>query len=190
MGKRSDLPRRDKDKYYTPIEAVKPLIPHLPEYANFCEPCCGDGRLIRHIEGLTSGGIACLYASDIAPDDSSVQVNPETFIPLITQDALTLEEASLQHCGLICTNPPYTWGVLQRLLDRLPSLKPTWLLLPADLMHNKRMAPYMKVCKKVVSVGRVKWIEGTKASSTDNFAWYLFDNNHTGPTVFVGRDIE
>jgi hypothetical protein len=88
---------------------------------------------------------------------------------------------------LICTNPPYTWDILKKLLDYLPKLKPTWMLLPADMMHNKRMAPYMKVCRRVVSVGRVRWVEGTKSSSTDNFAWYLFNPEEPGPTIFIGR---
>lgn len=45
----------------------------------------------------------------------------------------------------------------------------------------------MKMCVKVVSVGRVKWIEDSKMTGKDNCAWYLFDENHVGPTQFYGR---
>ena len=53
MGKRSDFERVERDFYPTPIEAVRPLVPHLPKTGLFAEPCAGDGRLIRHIEQLT-----------------------------------------------------------------------------------------------------------------------------------------
>ena len=49
MGKRSDFERVPRDYYPTPFEAVRPLVPHLPDKGLFGEPCAGDGRLIRHI---------------------------------------------------------------------------------------------------------------------------------------------
>jgi hypothetical protein len=62
------------------------------------------------------------------------------------------------------TNPPYTWKILDPLITHLSNMAPTWLLLPADMMHNIRMAPHMAYCEKVVSVGRVKWF--------GNHIWY------------------
>ncbi len=64
---------------------------------------------------------------------------------------------------------------------------PTWLLFDADWMHTKQSAPYMIYCKKVVSVGRVKWIEGSKSVGKDNCCWYLFDVGQEYPTEFYGR---
>ena len=57
-------------------------------------------------------------------------------------------------------------------------------------MHTKQSAMYMTYCTKVVSVGRVKWIEGSKSVGKDNCAWYLFDSKHEGKinaTEFYGR---
>ena len=55
MGKRSDFDRVPRDYYPTPIEAVEPLLAHLPYAFDYVEPCAGDGRLIRHITNLTQG---------------------------------------------------------------------------------------------------------------------------------------
>lgn len=180
------LDRRDKDKYYTPIKAVEPLIPHLPEYASFAEPCCGNGSLIKHIESLTNGGVVCDYAGDVSPDQDCVSVSGIS-LHTWTRDALTLTYADVFGCDMIITNSPFVWSTLQPMLDLFPTLKPTWLLLPFGYACNKRMAPYMKICRKVVPIGRVKWIEDSKQSSTDDFAWYLFDNDFIGTTKLYAR---
>ena len=52
MGKRSDFERKPRDFYPTPIEAVEPLVEHLPKTFDFAEPCAGDGTLVNHIENL------------------------------------------------------------------------------------------------------------------------------------------
>jgi len=56
-------------------------------------------------------------------------------------------------------------------------------------MHTKQSALYMTYCTKVVSVGRVKWIEGSKGVGKDNCAWYLFDAYNKTQTQFYGRNI-
>ena len=47
----------------------------------------------------------------------------------------------------------------------------------------------MTYCSKVVSIGRVKWIEGSKGVGKDNCCWYLFDafKEDMKPTEFYGR---
>jgi hypothetical protein len=62
MGKRSDFARKKRDFYPTPVSAVEPLIPHLPERFSYIEPCSGDGALIRALssfEGVAHGGKFC-----------------------------------------------------------------------------------------------------------------------------------
>ena len=51
MGKRSTFERREGDFYPTPRSAVLPLIPWLRGVCTFAEPCCGDGALVRHLDG-------------------------------------------------------------------------------------------------------------------------------------------
>jgi len=53
-------------------------------------------------------------------------------------------------------------------------------------MHTKQSIEYIKYCHKIVSIGRVKWIEGSKSTGKDNCAWYLFDKEES-QTLFFGR---
>ena len=41
--------------------------------------------------------------------------------------------------------------------------------------------------KKIVSIGRVKWIPGTKSVGKDNCCWYLFDRYYDGVIKFYGK---
>ena len=68
---------------------------------------------------------------------------------------------------------------------------PTWVLFDADWMHTKQSAIMMTYCSKVVSIGRVKWIEGSKGVGKDNCCWYLFDitKEPNEPTEFYGRAV-
>jgi hypothetical protein len=66
-------------------------------------------------------------------------------------------------------------------------MAPTWLLFDADWMHTRQSAPFMPRLRKIVSVGRVKWIPDSKMTGKDNCAWYLFDKPSDEPAVFFGR---
>ena len=172
MGKRSDFLRRERDWYPTPYEAVAPLLPHLEPGATFDEPCAGDGALVDH---LIKGGLNPAFISDIAPQAGGMVEYDVFKRPFCTGH-------------MFITNPPWGWKILNPLITHLSSLAPTWLLLNADLMHNKRMGQHMKKCVKVVSVGRVSWMQNGK-KGFENCAWYLFDETHMGPTEFHGRNL-
>ena len=179
MGKRSDFDRVPRDYYPTPIEAVEPLIPHLPYAFDYVEPCAGDGRLISHITKLTQGTGECIYASDIEPRRSDI----------FTSDALNLGFGGYGVTDYMITNPPWDRKILHPLIDHWLDVCPTWLLFDADWMHTKQSAIFMSYCSKVVSIGRVKWIEGSKSVGKDNCCWYLFDltKERMKPTEFYGR---
>ena len=75
MSKRfpGKYPRSPRDFYPTPAEAVLPLVPHLRAAGvqRFCEPCCGDGALVRH---LTSHGRTCADAGDISAGQNALDI--------------------------------------------------------------------------------------------------------------------
>ena len=171
MGKRSSFERIPRDFYPTPHAAVPPLIPHLRGVRTFAEPCCGDGALVRHLESF---GLRCVYAGDIATG----------------QDALALD--TYGEADAIITNPPYTRELMHTLIAHFQRIPPTWLLLDTDWASTKQAAPFMPSCSDIVSVGRLRWIEGTTMSGKQNFAWYRFDARHSaGPILscaWVGAD--
>lgn len=182
MGKRSDFERVPRDFYPTPLAAVLPLAPHLPDGDfYYWEPCAGDGALDNHIVSIAAGlGHTWLpfESSDIEPRNEFVH----------QADALevSLPNAEISH---IITNPPWDRKVLHPMIERFSASRPTWLLFDADWMHTKQSAPFMPYLRKVVSVGRVKWIPDSKMTGKDNCAWHLFDQTgvYTGETVFHGR---
>ena len=179
MGKRSSYEKNPRDYYKTPKSAVLPLKNLLPAGTIYAEPCAGDGQLIRYLQEVCDA--ACIFAGDIEPQ-----------VDWITEADASLLQSSdiLPDVSYIITNPPFTWSVLKPLLDHWLTIAPTLLLLPADFMHNQRMTPYMEKCAWVVSIGRVKWIEGSKATGVDNYAWFMFDtkrDENSTPTFFFGR---
>lgn len=169
MGKRSDFTRVEKDFYRTiDPRAVAALAPHLEPNTWFAEPCFGEGDLAMSLLALNHYPH---FTSDISTG----------------RDALTLTDGDLENCDYVITNPPWSRPILHRLIDHLSALRPTWLLFDADWMHTIQSVPYMPMCVKIVSVGRLIWIPGTTTSGKDNCAWHLFDANHNGSTQFYGR---
>ena len=86
------------------------------------------------------------------------------------------------------TNPPWSRDILHKIIVRLSSIAPTYLLFDAAWAHTKQSAPYMHLCKKIISVGRIKWIENSPYVGKEDCAWYQFDKNYTGNTIFVGQN--
>ncbi len=171
MGKRSDFARRERDWYPTPAEAVPPLLAHLAPGTRFVEPCAGDGALIGH---LTGAGHVCTFASDIEPRVASIR----------TLDALTLTGSP----DCFITNPPWDREVLHPLIVHLSDQAPTWLLFDADWVHTRQALPFLPRLRRIVSVGRVKWIPGSKMTGKDNCAWHLFDRPASNTAAqFYGR---
>ena len=176
MGKRDTgtiFEKKPRDLYPTidPV-AARTLAPYLGDYTA-AEPCYGNGDLVRTL--ADEGYDRFVFTSDINPDSRASLI----------LDGRSLTKDHLKKVGVIVTNPPYTWSILKDLMDTWLTLKPTWLLLPADYMHNKRMGPYMQNCHTILSIGRMYW-EDNKVKGVDNYAWYGFS---TKPclTEFVNR---
>lgn len=172
MGKRSKFERNPRDFYRTPVEAIPPLLPWLSYGDMFMEPCAGDGALVRHLE---AAGMSCKWASDIEPQ------HPE----VIRCDAFDLHQEA--GCEWIITNPPWSRPILHRMIVEFSSILPTWLLFDADWAHTKQAAPYLSRLRKIVAVGRLKWIPDSPHTGKDNCAWHLFTATSDEITQFFGR---
>lgn len=191
MGKYSEFERNERDYYPTPLKAVLPLLPYLKPNTNFIEPCAGDGRLVQHLE---SYGHKSYYASDIEPQVEWIA----------EKNAYDFAFAQYTFANCFITNPPWStkskdvstgkqlssdMQPLHRIIDNLSNQLPTWLLMPADWMHTKQAKVYLDYCVKIVSVGRVKWIEDSSGTGKENCCWYLFDQRKRDcVTEFISRD--
>jgi len=180
MGRRSNFEKIPRD-YYPTIDpqAVPETFLSFIRGKIYAEPCYGEGALHR----LIGDNAKCGWASDI-------EVRGKRN-PAIELDATMLTQDHLIGVDVIVTNPMFTWTALEPLLKHLPTLRPTWLLLPANVMHNKRMGPYMAKCNWVVSVGRLywfrsQWAEGLSNHQVDNYTgWYDFSNNKPSKSEYT-----
>jgi hypothetical protein len=164
-------PSRDRhDIYPTPIKAVEPAWRWMREDGfDFAEPCAGEGKLVRHLESFD---FKCLYQGDISGGHDA------------------LKWVCPPEIEFICTNPPWDRKPMHALIDHfVQSWKPVWLLLDADWMHTKQAAPLMDFwCTHIISIGRVRWIEGSTMDGYDNAAWYRFrKSKDVRHPIFVPR---
>jgi hypothetical protein len=164
MGKRSDFPRRVADDYPTPAKAFEPLIPFLDKRILIVEPCPGAGRLVKHMRRAWFE--VRFWAGDARTQHYGQPGRPWMFV----------------------TNPPWTRELLHPIIVNLSEQAPTWLLFDADWMHLICAAPLLPRLRQIVSVGRVKWMPGSKWVGKDNAAWYRFGRVDEGnPPRFHGR---
>ena len=85
---------------------------------------------------------------------------------------------------MVITNPPWNRKILHPMIENFIQYNGAWLVFDANWMHTKQSIELMKYCKKIVTVGRVRWI-GDKAGK-DDVCWYQFVNHKTS-TEFCGR---
>lgn len=186
MGKRSAFARIERDAYDTiDPRAIAPLLPHIPRGARYAEPCAGNGSLIELLQHTRKAPV-CVLAADIAPRN---RVEGEGVF-IRKGDALALSRGDLNGAAMIITNPPWIRPELHRMIAHFAALAPTWLLFDAGWAYTKQSAPFRPLLRKIVAVGRLRWIPGTESTGKDDCAWYLFaDARHFGGrgTQFYGR---
>lgn len=84
--------RKAADAYFTPESAFRPLLPHLYRDAEYWEPACGDGRLIRWMRdgGLRADGRDLLVGYDFLKDTTRRQT-------IITNPPFSLAQEFCDH---------------------------------------------------------------------------------------------
>lgn len=172
MGKRSNFVRRPNDKYPTfDKRVVPPLLRHL-EPGEFVEPCAGDGTLIDLLEPY---GWRCTQAFDLVPGREDIEQG----------DAMT---ARLGPGRKAVTNPPWSRDLLHPIIENLAAQGETWLLFDAAWAFTRQARPWLRLCHKIIVVGRLKWVPDTPHDAQDDCAWYLFGPDAPAGPGFYGRD--
>lgn len=180
MGKRSNYKRRRRDAYDTPLSACAPLCRVLAPGVRFVDPCGGCGLLI---DGLRqAGGLHCAGAMDVFPRRADVRWG----------DALAGGDLRrlAARAEVIVTNPPWHRPLLHSMITRFIAHRPTWLLFDANWMHTGQAAPFMPHLHSVISVGRVKWIKGTRHGGMDDSCWYGFGPASPNLPAFIGPEVK
>lgn len=190
MAKHSNFARSPRDLYPTPLKGALPLTGTIheanhdlldhPDFKpmNFIEPFAGNGALTDHL--CLSPHLSCVYESDIEPQNSS---------RIVTHgyEHITEELCDKVKADWIISNPPWlntkaSGFLLFSLIEHLANLRPTALLLDGGFAFNVGSAPYMRYCKEIIPVGRLKWIPDSKYTGTEDCAWFLFDANKPNDT--------
>lgn len=189
MSKRTlDLPRQPRDLYESwDSNIVHPMAPLWSSYddpsraVRYIEPFCGSGELIANMASKCDA--QCVYASDIEPlpKTKGVPNDLEFRKHNVFESAADLpsfcDEVNATH---FISNPPWVNDKasdfqLLRIINTLAEVRPTWLLLNANFAFNKRSSDAMAICTDIITVGRLKWIKGSRFSATEDSAWFLFD---------------
>lgn len=183
MSKRSagKFERRPRDLYDTPRAAVAPLLPYLSAGTEFAEPCAGRGWLI---DALVDQGHHCVWATDLSPG---------------REDIGRMNALALAHIGrrnvraqVVITNLPWTRRMMHPLIDSLSAVWPCWFLFDSDWAYTAQSSEtgLINRCSRIVPIGRVKWMPGTKNVGFDNACWYEFLPGHTeGPHLLPWRRV-
>lgn len=181
--KRAPLADRGDDLYETPPEAVHALLKHenLPPF--IWEPSCGPGSIVRV---LRLGG-HYVNASDLVDYRWQRSFQARSGIDF-------LMERSTPFTGgphAIVTNPPFK--LANEFVEHARKLCPKVIMLlrlafyeserRSNILDAGDLARVLVFRKRLPQMHRAGW-EGPKANSGMCFAWFVWDAEHKGDTVF------
>jgi hypothetical protein len=167
---------RGNDLYNTPPCAVQALLrveslPHI-----IWEPSAGRGAIAQE---LRSAGHTVI-ASDL------IQYN----FPLNFVGGFLEQTQAPVGVELILTNPPYKRAVLNRYVAHALDLCPRVIMLlrlefltsigRTDILENRGLARVHIFRNRLPMMHRDGWT-GKKASSQDQFCWFVWERGHQGP---------
>ncbi len=176
----SQYARLADDRYITPAWVTEALCDHMHLPMNLWEPAAGNGAISRV---LKERGYNVL-ASDLKGD-------PEQGIE--ERNFLLTIWGEVTRRGII-SNPPYDHA--QKFVEHALSLMQpdrvhggvVAMLLRVDWDSAKTRAHLFRDCpawtRKIVLTRRIKWIEDSTGSPSENHAWYVWKwRNKARPTI-------
>lgn len=184
----SGFDRIAADLYETPAWATKLFIDTIAINDGILEPACGTGKMAQALFG--SG--FHVVAGDIGDYGFSLQSYQQDFLELgqLPPDVRA-----------VITNPPY--GIQNRLAVKfiehaLALTKPVCgqvaMLLTADFDHAKGrrhlFAENAAFTARLAIQTRIRWIEDSTGSPSQNHCWFFWDHANRGPPLSLYAERE
>ena len=174
---RAPLIERRGDCYDTPAVAVHALlkVEQLPH--RIWEPACGTGNIVNVLRTAGHDVIATDLNDRGCPDSGS---RLDFLLPMLSR----------VDCDAIVTNPPFALAeeFVAIALERAPLVI---MLLRLAFIESERRSPILDTGKlarihvfsrRLPMMHRAGW-EGRKGNSGMAFAWFVWNQAHTGPTT-------
>ncbi len=130
----------------------------------YIEPCAAAGQMVAH---LKTEGHECVYACDKEPA-----------APWVKKRDVLIDRRPFPRADFIISNTPWRVDILHPMIELFAGQVDTWLLLYSDWAYTAQASPFKTICKKIVAIGRVKWIENSKSQGKENASWFLFSHDH------------
>jgi len=173
----SPRPRCPGRRLLRPEVATEALLRAEKLPTTIWEPACGPGAIVRV---LRSHGHVC-YATDIANYDSPDQ--DESGWDFLQQTQLPIG------VQMILTNPPFRHA--NQFVAHALALCPTVIMLArlaflesevrTPILESGKLARVHVFRKRLPMMHRLGW-DGPRATSATAYAWYVWDQDHSGPT--------
>lgn len=166
------------DQYFTPRCLTRALLTDIDARPmRVVEPCAGDGWISSELEraGHT------VVAGDV---DKHARVE-HAGVDFFSQRATRLYEG----CDAIITNPPFS--AAPRCVRRARELAPLVIMLlrisflePCEKRESSRRDGLVQDLSRFIVLPRVSFYRGKRGSDSVTCAWFIWDQNHTGPRTF------
>jgi hypothetical protein len=177
QAQRHPLSDRGLDLYETPRVAVEALlrvekIPH-----RVWEPAAGKGAIVNVLRDDHGHAV---IASDVH----------DWGFPLHFVADFLKQEQMPAGCEAVVTNPPFQ--IADKFVARALNLAPLVIMLlrlafleserRRHILEDRGLARVHVFRKRLPMMHRDQWA-GPKASSAMSFAWFVWERDHTGPTI-------
>lgn len=170
---RAPLKDRGADLYETPPEAVRALLKVEALPPHIWEPAAGRGAIVGVLRELGH----TVYASDLIDYQQEAQHAGVDFL---------MEYRAPMFCDAIVTNPPFKMvdEFARKAIELVPR---TCMLLRLAYLESvgredvlNRLARLYVFRNRLPRMHRDGW-DGPVATSTIAFAWFVFEQYHSGP---------
>lgn len=169
--RKSGHKRLPRDNYATPAWCTEAVLPHLGlrRGSHVLEPAAGAGKMARVLRK---------HGFKVFTDD-------------ITRGHDFLNRVTPFRGDAIITNPPYKFArqFIENALELTENTKGlVAMLLSVDFdsaaTRVHLFAEHPAFTKKIVLTKRIRWIEDSTGSPSENHAWYVWDwSNEDEPTI-------